>query len=78
MIVRATFVVVVLNGLLVSTVGAQTRDAGWELGADIVYQDARGITFNGGSRAELDEDTGIAVTFGYRFNERLELVFGLD
>lgn len=45
---------------------------------DIIYQDAADIAFSGGSSASLDDDIGLALVFGYRFNERLELTFGLD
>lgn len=54
------------------------REPGWDFGAELIYQDAQDIDFNGGSRAELDDDLGLALTFGYRFNSRLELTFGLD
>lgn len=57
--------------------GAERRP-GWEFGADIIYQDPQDIDFNGGSFASLDEDVGIALTFGYRFSKRLELQFSLD
>ena len=45
---------------LVSVAHAQTRNAGWEMGADLVYQTSHDINFNGGSHAELDDDLGIA------------------
>jgi opacity protein-like surface antigen len=54
------------------------RQPGWDAGADLIYQDSQDITFNGGSAASLDDDLGLALTFGYRFNSRLELLFGLD
>lgn len=57
---------------------SQTRGTGWEFGADVIYQDGNDVSFEGGSRVDFDEDFGIALTFGYRFNERLELQFGLD
>jgi opacity protein-like surface antigen len=57
---------------------SRSRDTGWEVGADLIYQDSTDISFNGGSSASLDDDLGIAVTFGYRFNSRLELQFGFD
>jgi opacity protein-like surface antigen len=66
-------------GLMVATqAGAQARDEGWEVGAHLLYQDARDISFTGGSTASFDEDFGLAVAFGYRFNPRLEVQFGLD
>jgi opacity protein-like surface antigen len=54
------------------------RGTGWEFGGDLIYQDSEDFDFEGGSSASLDSDIGIALTFGYRFNERLELTFGLD
>ncbi|HEX2493651.1 MAG TPA: outer membrane beta-barrel protein [Steroidobacter sp.] len=56
----------------------ETRPPGWDFGADVIYQDSQDIDFNGGSRASLDSDVGVALTFGYRFNSRFELIFGLD
>jgi hypothetical protein len=65
--------------LLAFPVHAQnTRGPGWEFGADIIYQDAADVSFEGGSSASLDADWGLAFTFGYRFNERFELGFALD
>jgi opacity protein-like surface antigen len=64
---------------LSSTAYAQSeRGSGWEFGADVIYQDGSNLSFDGGSSAELQDDFGFAVTFGYRFNERLEVHFGLD
>ena len=63
---------------LVAVAHAQSRDAGWEMGADLIYQSSHDINFNGGSHAALDDDPGIAVTFGYRLSSRLELQFGID
>jgi opacity protein-like surface antigen len=54
------------------------RGVGWDFGADLIYQDSQDIDFKGGSFASLDDDLGIALSFGYRFNSRLELTFGLD
>jgi opacity protein-like surface antigen len=65
---------------LVSVAHGQSgsRDAGGELGTDLVYQASHDISFNGGSDASLDDDLGLAITFGYRFNDRFELQFSLD
>jgi opacity protein-like surface antigen len=62
------------------SLGAQagSRDTGWEFGGDLIYQNSQDIDFEGGSKAELDSDLGLALTFGYRFNEKLEFNFGLD
>jgi opacity protein-like surface antigen len=54
------------------------RDFGWEFGGELIYQDSADFDSDEGSSASLDSDIGIALTFGYRFNERLELTFGLD
>ena len=54
------------------------RDIGWEFGGELIYQDSQDFEADGNSSASLDSDIGIALTFGYRFSERLELTFGLD
>jgi opacity protein-like surface antigen len=54
------------------------RDTGWEFGGELIYQDSVDFDSDGGSSASLDSDLGIALTFGYRISERLELTFGLD
>ena len=54
------------------------RDIGWEFGGELIYQDSADFDSDGGFSASLDSDVGIALTFGYRFSERLELTFGLD
>jgi opacity protein-like surface antigen len=70
---------VIAAGLFVSSAAlSDTRDAGWDFGADIIYQDSSDISFEGGSTASLDADWGLALTFGYRFNAKLELGFGFD
>jgi opacity protein-like surface antigen len=76
--VRAISVLAVLSGLLATSAGAQSRDDGWEIGTQLIYQDSQNLEFDGGSTADLESDLGISVTFGYRFNSRLELEFGLD
>lgn len=55
-----------------------SRGAGWELGADLIYQDEADISFEGGTSAALEDDIGLAVTFAYRLNDRFELGFGLS
>jgi len=54
------------------------RQPGWDFGAELLYQFSHDIDFKGGSSASLDDDLGIALTFGYRLNPRLEVLFGLD
>ena len=76
---RTRFIVcTVALGALWSAAACADRDPGWDFGADLIYQDSQDIDFNGGSKASLDDDIGIALTFGYRFSDRLELTFGLD
>jgi opacity protein-like surface antigen len=60
------------------SLSAQARDPGWEFGGDLIYQDSQDIEGENGSTASLDSDLGIALTFGYRISERLEVAFGLD
>ena len=54
------------------------RDTGWEFGGELIYQDSTEFTADHDAAASLDSDLGIALTFGYRFSERLELTFGVD
>lgn len=56
----------------------ENRGPGWEIGLDLLYQDSTDISFNGGSSASIEDDLGVAFTFGYRFNPRLEVQFDLD
>src|SRR6187431_1649456 len=66
---------------LLATAHAQNnnkRGPGWDFGADVIYQDSTDLTFEGGSTVALDDDLGIALTFGYRFNDHFELAFALD
>jgi uncharacterized membrane-anchored protein len=54
------------------------REPGWEVGLDVVYQDAATASFDGGTKISLDDDLGMSFTFGYRFNPHMELQFALD
>lgn len=54
------------------------RGPGWDFGAELIYQYSKDINFDGGSYANLDDDVGLALAFGYRLSDRLELIFGLD
>lgn len=63
---------------LASPAVAENRAQGWEIGLDLLYQDSTDISFEGGSSASIEDDIGLAVTFGYRFNPRLEIQFDLD
>jgi opacity protein-like surface antigen len=72
------FIAVATACTLWSASALAERDVGWDFGADLIYQDSQDINFNGGTSASIDDDLGLALTFGYRFNSRLELTFGLD
>jgi opacity protein-like surface antigen len=67
-----------LGLLLCSGAVLADRQPGWDFGADLIYAFSKDIDFDGGSRASLDDDLGIALSFNYRFSPRLELLFGLD
>ena len=54
------------------------RDTGWEFGGELIYQDSQDISGDNGSAAALDDDIGLALTFGYRVNGNLEVQFGID
>ena len=78
--VLSSCIAVLASMTLMSAAHSQSgsRNEGWELGTDVVYQTSHDINFNGGSHASLEDDLGLAVTFGYRLNDRLELQFSLD
>jgi len=65
-------------GIVCSTAALAERGTGWDIGGDVIYQDAQDIDFEGGSSASLDDDLGIALSFGYRLSSRLEVMFALD
>ena len=69
---------IALGLLLCSGAALADRQPGWDFGGELLYQFSQDISFDGGSNASLDDDIGIALTFGYRFSPRLELTFGLD
>ena len=48
--------------------GQHTSGTGWEAGIDIVFQGSKTLHFDGGTNAELDSDTGLSMTFGYRYS----------
>ncbi len=72
------FIPLAALSILWSAGASADRQPGWDFGGELIYQDSQDISFNGGSSASLEDDIGIALTFGYRFNSRLELIFGLD
>jgi opacity protein-like surface antigen len=65
-------------GLLSAGASAQSRDVGWEFGADLLYQNSQDVDFEGGTTVEFDSDIGISLSVGYRFSDRLEVQFGID
>jgi len=64
--------------LLCSAAALADRQPGWDFGGEVLYQFSQDVDFKGGSRASLDDDLGLALSFTYRFNSRLELLFGVD
>src|SRR5690349_11674425 len=75
---RASIAAAGLTLLVCANAQSANREAGWEAGFDVVYQDSRELDFNGGSKVDLDDDIGVSFTFGYRINPHLELQFALD
>lgn len=55
-----------------------TSGTGWEAGVDVVFQSSKTLHFDGGTNADLDSDTGLSLTFGYRISPQLEAQFALD
>src|SRR3954471_23013348 len=55
-----------------------TREAGWDFGVDAIFQFSKDVDFDGGSKLSLNDDIGLGLTFGYRFNPKLEVTFGID
>jgi opacity protein-like surface antigen len=72
------FITLAALSILWSAAANADRQPGWDFGGELIYQDSQDISFNGGSTASLEDDIGLALTFGYRFNSRFELTFGLD
>ena len=70
-------VAVVLAPSLAAAQGS-TREAGWDFGLDAIYQFSKDVKFEGGSRLNIQDDLGLGLTFGYRFNSQFELQFGID
>src|SRR5882672_6308304 len=67
-------------GLCLASAGAsaQSRDTGWEFGADVVYQTSKDVDFNNGGTTSFGDDIGLSLFAGYRMSSRLEFQFGLD
>lgn len=64
--------------LLCSAAALAERQPGWDFGGEVLYQFSQDVDFKGGSKAHLDDDLGLALSFTYRFNPRFELLFGVD
>ena len=64
--------------LLCSATALADRQPGWDFGGELLYQFSQNVDFEGGSKADLDDDLGLALSFTYRFNSRFELLFGVD
>ena len=64
--------------LLCASTALAERQPGWDFGGEVLYQFSQDVDFEGGSKAQLDDDLGLALSFTYRFNSRLELLFGVD
>jgi opacity protein-like surface antigen len=57
---------------------ADERGPGWEMGLDVIYQDAQAINFDGDSQVRLQTDYGISAWLGYRFNTHFDMQWTLD
>jgi len=57
---------------------AQSRDTGWEFGADVIFQTSQDVGFDNGGTTSFDDDFGLSLYAGYRMSSRLEFQFGLD
>jgi len=57
--------------------GAQSRDPGWEFGADVSFQPSKDTDIDT-TQIAFDDDIGLSLYAGYRVSERLEFQFGLD
>jgi opacity protein-like surface antigen len=53
-------------------------ETGWGFGMELIYQDSKDLSFEGGSSASVDDDLAFTFTFGYRFNPKMELEFAID
>jgi len=56
---------------------AQSRDTGWEFGADVTYQTSKDVDLDTTDVA-FDDDIGLSLYAGYRMNSKIEFQFGLD
>jgi len=63
--------------VIAAAASAQSRDTGWEFGADVVYQPSKDLNIDTTS-IKFDDDYGLSLYAGYRMSSRLEFQFGLD
>jgi opacity protein-like surface antigen len=75
---KSLLTIIALAGFLATPVLAQDRDTGFEFGFDVNYLLGDDVDFEGGSVADVDDDWGFAVSFGYRFNPNFELQTTID
>ena len=54
------------------------REPGFSFGLNLIYLDSKTLDFNGGSKLNIHDDFGAALTFGYDLNPKIELEFTLD
>jgi opacity protein-like surface antigen len=77
------FVFTLLAGCLVSHEALSqdsetTSERGWEASIGLLYQSAENIGFTGGAFLATEDDIGVVGAIGYRFNPKLDLVFGFE
>ena len=48
--------------LLCSGVALADRQPGWDFGGELLYQFSQDVDFEGGSKADLDDDLGLALS----------------
>ena len=72
-------IVIALAALAPSLAAAQdARGPGWDFGIDVIYQFSDEIDFDGGTQLDFDDDVGLTLVFGYRFDPKFELRFEFD
>jgi opacity protein-like surface antigen len=78
-VIRLTIALLAIASATTATAQSSMKRAeGWEFGGNIVYLDGSDIDFEGGTNLAMDDDLGLSLVFGYRFNERFELGFSMD
>lgn len=66
------------SALVAHAAAAQEREPGWEIGAHLLYMNNEDVGFRGGSSVATDDEVGVSISVGYRFNSRFELHLDLD